>query len=168
MNIEAENYDQADFGFSNNIIIKSNLQKTNNGYSVVFAFRYVGEQNIKISLIETFSGVESNITKTLAVNVLEESNIEIGAKWSANILVPYADGKYHVYLESDGFKADSIYLYCQLDGEKLSGKTDVYMVNEDTLTPVDSLFDPDEIGEYVFEVHYEGKIIGRVEVIVSI
>ena len=150
------------------IILKSGIEGENGDYYIIFEFKKLGEQQVKVSLIETLGQVENNITNILNVNVLEEKDITICAKWSAYPIYPNSDGKYYIYLEGNGIRQDSIYFSCMLDEELLYGKTVVYQVlSEDLRLEVDRLFEPQTLGEYIFEIEYEDKLVGQVCVIVA-
>ena len=60
--MNANGYTQADFRFSDNIILKSSLVQTGAGYQVTFRFKSLGEQQVKVSLIEASSLEETVIT----------------------------------------------------------------------------------------------------------
>jgi len=161
-------YTQNNFMFSTNIELKSSIEMIDEyTYSLQFKFNYIGSQFVKVTMIENLGNIENKVIHEESVTVFEKSSVEIAAKWSAYMLTKYDDGKYHIYLNSET-SPSYIYFILKLDDEVLNETFTVYKISNDgNKIETNRKFTPTEIGEYVFEIEYDGNILGRVSVIVD-
>ena len=139
------------------------------GYEMTFLFDQIGSKNIVINYNLKLGNVDNKISKTLNINITDKTVIEIGAKWSSLTLEKNSDGKYQIYLDGkDGLRANYLAILLKVNGDfDNTLHYDVYLVaGDNSKTKVDNVFRPTEVGEFTFEVEFEGESIGKIIVVV--
>ena len=136
---------------------------------MTFLFDQIGSKNIVINYNLKLGNVDNKISKTLNINITDKTVIEIGAKWSSLTLEKNSDGKYQIYLDGeDGLRANYLAILLKVNGDfDNTLHYDVYLVaGDNSKTKVDNVFRPTEVGEFTFEVEFEGESIGKIIVVV--
>lgn len=144
------------------------VEKT--GYEIIFKFTSIGVQEIDITYSLTLGNIQNIVNKTITLSVTDMSSIAIGAKWGSLTLEKDNLDRYNIYLDGEnGTRADYITILLKIDGNfEPSLQYTVYQViDATTKIEVDKKFTPTEVGEFTFEVVYNGKTLGQIVVLVK-
>ncbi len=144
------------------------VEKT--GYEITFMFTSIGVQEIDITYSLTLGNIQNIVNKTIIISVTDMSSIEIGAKWGSLTLEKDNLDRYNIYLDGEnGTRADYITILLKIDGtfEPSLQYTVYQVIDETTKNEVDKKFTPTEVGEFTFEVVYNGKTLGQIVVLVK-
>ncbi len=140
------------------------------GYEIDVMFDQVGESQMVVTLTKTLGNSQSSVFKTIDTNVIDNTSVTVGVKWSANELSK-VDGKYVIYMDGKSGKLpDRLSIMIKING-KFDTTIDyqVFQIVDDKNVPMEAFqeFVPTATGEYQFEVYFVGDLIEKITVLVK-
>lgn len=158
--------EMSNFTFSENIDNSFMRYEDNTGYVIPIQFKQAGVQNISVTITETLAGNTQSIVCVKPIQVYNETDVKVGAKWSAYD-ISNTDNTYILSLSSAIATPNNLLFILKLNSMVLNDKFIVYAVDGESKTVTDKYFVPSETGTYVFEFELYGVNIGIVNVIVQ-